>query len=201
MRVASSMQTRTNSQPMPRWRFTTPVHRTCCDVRKLVKRSGNKRLACVLDGVEPLLVLLVAEYFQFRDRCRLSDVLPKHGYVDILREPRNQPIGFRERGTAFEQEARPARLQSVEQSTQSPADPEILFDVLHRRTDAIGSGQEEIASLRIVRGYDTKIRSVHVDEGIWLVSFMHYDLGYIDLEQRTLQPLDNPFGPGLSPMS
>jgi transposase InsO family protein len=40
-----------------------------------------------------------------------------------------------------------------------------------------------------------------VDEGIWLVSFMHYDLGYIDLEQRTLQPLDNPFGPGLSPMS
>jgi len=40
-----------------------------------------------------------------------------------------------------------------------------------------------------------------VDEGIWLVSFMHYDLGYIDLEQKTLQPLDNPFGPGLSPMS
>jgi transposase InsO family protein len=40
-----------------------------------------------------------------------------------------------------------------------------------------------------------------VDEGIWLVSFMHYDLGYIDLEQRTLQPLDNPFGPRLSPMS
>jgi hypothetical protein len=40
-----------------------------------------------------------------------------------------------------------------------------------------------------------------VDEAIWLVSFMHYDLGYIDLEQRTLQPLDNPFGRGLSPMS
>jgi transposase InsO family protein len=40
-----------------------------------------------------------------------------------------------------------------------------------------------------------------VDEGIWIVSFMHYDLGFIDLEQRTLQPLDNPFGTGLSPMS
>jgi len=40
-----------------------------------------------------------------------------------------------------------------------------------------------------------------VDVGIWLVSFMHYDLGYFDLEQRTLQPLDNPFGPRLSPMS
>jgi transposase InsO family protein len=34
-----------------------------------------------------------------------------------------------------------------------------------------------------------------VDEGIWLVSFMQYDLGYFDLEQRTLQPLENPFGP------
>ena len=33
-----------------------------------------------------------------------------------------------------------------------------------------------------------------VDDGIWLVSFMNYDLGYIDLEERTLQPLDNPFG-------
>jgi hypothetical protein len=40
-----------------------------------------------------------------------------------------------------------------------------------------------------------------IDDGVWLVSFMHYDLGYIDLEQRTLQPLDNPFGPRLSPMS
>ncbi len=34
-----------------------------------------------------------------------------------------------------------------------------------------------------------------VDNGIWLVSFMDYDLGYIDLEEKTLQPLNNPFGP------
>ena len=26
-----------------------------------------------------------------------------------------------------------------------------------------------------------------VDDGIWIVSFMHYDLGFIDLEQKTLQ--------------
>ena len=30
---------------------------------------------------------------------------------------------------------------------------------------------------------------------------MRYDLGYIDLEQRTLQTIDNPFGTRLSPMS
>jgi hypothetical protein len=34
-----------------------------------------------------------------------------------------------------------------------------------------------------------------VDDGIWLVSFMDYDLGYIDLEEKTLQHLNNPFGP------
>ena len=46
-----------------------------------------------------------------------------------------------------------------------------------------------------------KLGIKEVDDGIWLVSFMQYDLGYFDLEQRTLQPLDNPFGPRLSPMS
>jgi hypothetical protein len=34
-----------------------------------------------------------------------------------------------------------------------------------------------------------------VDDSIWLVSFLNYDLGYIDLEEKTLQPLQNPFGP------
>ena len=40
-----------------------------------------------------------------------------------------------------------------------------------------------------------------VDDGIWLVSFMHYDLGYIDLEQKTLQTIDTPFGTSVLPMS
>ena len=40
-----------------------------------------------------------------------------------------------------------------------------------------------------------------VDIGIWLVSFMEYDLGFIDLEEKTLQPLENPFGPKVLPMS
>jgi transposase InsO family protein len=46
-----------------------------------------------------------------------------------------------------------------------------------------------------------KLGIKEVDDGIWLVSFMRYDLGYFDLEQKTLQPLDNPFGTRLSPMS
>lgn len=46
-----------------------------------------------------------------------------------------------------------------------------------------------------------KVGIKEADDAIWLVSFMDYDLGYIDLEQRTLQPLDNPFGTRLLPMS
>jgi hypothetical protein len=40
-----------------------------------------------------------------------------------------------------------------------------------------------------------------VEDGIWLVSFTDYDLGYIDLEEKTLRALDDPFGPKVSPMS
>jgi hypothetical protein len=40
-----------------------------------------------------------------------------------------------------------------------------------------------------------------IDDGIWLVSFIAYDLGYIDLEQKSLQPIDNPFGTRVPPMS
>jgi len=43
------------------------------------------------------------------------------------------------------------------------------------------------------------IKEVHDD--IWLVSFMDYDLGYFDLETRALEPLENPFGPKVLPMS
>jgi hypothetical protein len=39
-----------------------------------------------------------------------------------------------------------------------------------------------------------------VQDDIWLVSFMDYDLGYFDLETRVLEPLENPFGPKALPM-
>lgn len=40
-----------------------------------------------------------------------------------------------------------------------------------------------------------------VNDKIWLVSFMHYDLGYFDEETCKLEPLDNPFGAKVLPMS
>jgi putative transposase len=39
------------------------------------------------------------------------------------------------------------------------------------------------------------------EDHIWLVTFMDYDLGYFDDETWRLEPIDNPFGPKLLPMS
>lgn len=46
-----------------------------------------------------------------------------------------------------------------------------------------------------------KVGVKQVDDHIWLVTFMHYDLGYFDDETCRLEPIDNPFGPQLLPMS
>jgi putative transposase len=40
-----------------------------------------------------------------------------------------------------------------------------------------------------------------VAERIWLVTFMQYDLGYFDHETCRLEPIENPFGPKVLPMS
>ena len=46
-----------------------------------------------------------------------------------------------------------------------------------------------------------KVGIKQVSDRIWLVSFMDYDLGYFDDEECRLEPLANPFGPKLLPMS
>jgi putative transposase len=40
-----------------------------------------------------------------------------------------------------------------------------------------------------------------IDDKIWLVSFMDYDLGYFDEDTCKFEPLDNPFGSKVLPMS
>jgi putative transposase len=46
-----------------------------------------------------------------------------------------------------------------------------------------------------------KVGVKQTDDHIWLVTFMDYDLGYFDDETCRLEPIDNPFGPKLLPMS
>ena len=40
-----------------------------------------------------------------------------------------------------------------------------------------------------------------VSDRIWLVTFTDYDFGYFDDETCRLEPLENPFGPKVLPMS
>jgi hypothetical protein len=82
--------------------------------------------------------------------------------------------------------------------------PELSYPLHEREVVVTACGRicmhrKRVNLSQVLAGQRVGIKEV--DEGIWLVSFMHYDLGYIDLEQRTLQPLDNPFGPRLLPMS
>ena len=46
-----------------------------------------------------------------------------------------------------------------------------------------------------------KVGVTQVGERIWLVTFMQYDLGYFDDETCRLEPIENPFGPKVLPMS
>jgi len=46
-----------------------------------------------------------------------------------------------------------------------------------------------------------KVGVKQVGDHVWLVTFMDYDLGYFDDETGRLEPIGNPFGPKLLPMS
>jgi transposase InsO family protein len=75
--------------------------------------------------------------------------------------------------------------------------PEIAYPFHDRQVDVTACGRiclhrKKINLSLVFAGQTVGIKEI--EDGIWLVSFMHYDLGYIDLEQRTLQPIDTPFG-------
>jgi putative transposase len=63
----------------------------------------------------------------------------------------------------------------------------------------IGFNTRKINLSQVFAGQMVGIKQV--DEHIWLVSFMHYDLGYFDDETCRLEPVANPFGPKVLPMS
>jgi hypothetical protein len=86
------------------------------------------------------------------------------------------------------------RYSYLKAPLSGPAGPRIPF---HDR-DVLVTALRPHLHLRDKR---INVSTVLAGQRIWLVTFIDYDLGYIDLEQRTLQTLDNPFGPRLSPLS
>jgi len=80
--------------------------------------------------------------------------------------------------------------------------PELAYpfhdlDVVASANGAIGLHGRQVVISSVFAGQRLGLREVEAD--VWLVSFMHYDLGYIDLEARTLQTIDTPFGSRVSP--
>jgi len=63
----------------------------------------------------------------------------------------------------------------------------------------IGFNTRKINLSQVFAGQMVGIKQV--DARIWLVSFMHYDLGYFDDETCRLEPVANPFGPKVLRMS
>jgi len=75
--------------------------------------------------------------------------------------------------------------------------PELAYpfhdrDILVTACGRICMHRKKINISTVLAGQRLGIKEV--DDGIWLISFMQHDLGYIDLEQRTLQTINNPFG-------
>ena len=52
---------------------------------------------------------------------------------------------------------------------------------------------------QVFAGQQVGVRQV--TDRIWLVSFMDYDLGYFDDETCRLEPIENPFGAKVLPIS
>jgi putative transposase len=71
--------------------------------------------------------------------------------------------------------------------------------VVVARCGRICVGKKKINLSTVFAGQAVGIKEVNDD--IWLASFMDYDLGYFDLETQVLEPLENPFGPKVLPMS
>ena len=53
--------------------------------------------------------------------------------------------------------------------------------------------------LHVLAGQNVSV--TQAGDGIWLVSFMQYDLGYFDHATCRLEPIQNPFGSKVLPMS
>lgn len=54
-------------------------------------------------------------------------------------------------------------------------------------------GGKKIHFSTVFAGHDVGLRQVEDD--VWLVSFMDYDMAYFDMESSRVQALENPFGP------
>jgi putative transposase len=84
-----------------------------------------------------------------------------------------------------------------------PEQPEYPFHdrtVLVTQCGGICIGRRKINFGRVFAGQ--RVGITEVDDDIWLVSFMDYDLGFFDKDVNRVEPVgENPFAPKVLPMS
>ena len=98
-------------------------------------------------------------------------------------QPRAAPRGARHEGARRDLRT---RLQQPYRGLPEIDYPFHDRDVLVTACGRICMHRKKINISTVLAGQRLGIKEV--DDGIWLVTFMPYDLGYIDLEQKTLQP-------------
>ena len=97
----------------------------------------------------------------------------------------------------------PGDLYTPSARVYRPAEPQEY--PFHDRTVQITQcgriciGRRKVNLSRVFAGQNVGIREV--EDKIWLVSFMDFDLGFFDQDETRVEPAVNPFGPKVLPMS
>jgi putative transposase len=119
--------------------------------------------------------------------------------IERIKPGRPQQNGRHERMhlTLKKEATRPAGRNFLQQ--QARFDRFMQCFNFERPPQALNIGRRKINLSRVFAGQKVGVKEV--SEKIWLVTFMHYDLGFFDQECGRVECAENPFGAKLSPMS
>jgi len=116
-------------------------------------------------------------------------------FIDIYnRERPHQAIGMRYPSELYSPS--PRAYEGVSEDLQYPFHDRT---VIVTRCGRICIGRRKINLSQVFAGQKVGIKQV--EDKIWLVSFMHYDLGFFDHEAGRVECAPNPFGAKVLPMS
>jgi len=116
------------------------------------------------------------------------------GFIEVFNNERtHQALAMQVPAERYEASPRP--YQGLPQVDYPFHDREILLTTCGR----ICFNRNKINLSQVFAGQTVGIKPT--DDKIWLVSFMDYDPGYCDDETCRLEPLQDPFGPEVLPMS
>jgi putative transposase len=144
-------------------------------------------------GVEPLVVPLAIVVFPctanvLQQRARFDDFVTRYNT-----DRPHQALGMKVPADLY---TRSSRLYSGLEELTYPFHDQTIVVTRYCRICFRG---RKVNLSHVFAGQNVGV--TEVGEHIWLVTFMHYDLGYFDDETCRLEPIENPFGPKVLPMS